>query len=824
MARRKKSGGPEGILIVMALLGALIMAIPKEAWIGGGVIAIVVVALYLFGRPTSGDSAAPPSPESGAKGAKHPSGSVSAAVNLGGALPRAPASDVEDFGYGQIAEEPVSIPLHRGQDAAPVQTYKTPQPSRAFSGLMPEVVVRAGWVPPGHEVALAGVNLPGGMVFFGSPSGSSSYAHEPSLIDPKLAVANSGDYSVSQMGYWPSYSRISPTARRAYLNWLASGRKDSAADIGFVFLYFYGLERRAVVESQEDNAAKADLTVVAHEVRRLLDIYGSKSGSFRGYASGLLDWIALLEQPNKLYAKAVPDLSSTYELPLYLRLALGQAAVDGVPIPAALALAWARLEPNIKLRTAATRCATEFDQMFVQKYAERYGAGIQLKRNRTKLKLSYRPASAALNGLGSLTYTVDGVPDVTVLTGPVKQLDAVVEDATKDLEAFSRFIGKSPELKNSAEAYLLLPTELWPKSAKDQLEELSWRVKEKPVLTTMQALLQTWSTQSTLSKDRTLTFARALASANIGVEPDLIGGARQPRPEDHLVLFRLGGPEPLPRGAGEFQAAYLTLQLASAVAQADGVFGPEEMSHLLTAVRGWRHLTSAQMDRLCAHLQLLQQSPQSLASLKKKIEPLDQASREALASFLSTVAQADGVVSPQEIKMLEKAYKALGVDPSKVFTDVHAVASGTQPSPATIAAVESDGFKLDTSRIAELHKDTDKVSTLLAQIFADAADAVDAESVVGVAVKEAPEFEDEPKQFSGLMGLDEAHTALARLMLSRPSWTRADLMDAASDLELMLDGALEQINDAAFDVYDVPLFEGDDPVTVNSEILEKVEA
>lgn len=824
MARRKKSGGPEGILIVMVLLGALIMAIPKEVWIGMGVIAILGVALYLFSHSKSDGLETPQSPHSGTNSSGSPRTTATVDTRLGSNRTHAPVSGVEDFGYGLVADEPVNISVHRGQDSAPEQTYKTPQPSRAFSGLMPEVVVRAGWVPPGHEVALAGINLPGGMLYFGSPSGSSSYAHEPSLIDPKLALANIGDYSVSQMGYWPSYSRISSTARRAYLNWLASGRNDSAADIGFVFLYFYGLERRAVVESQQDSAAKADLAVVAREVRRLLDIYGSKSGSFRGYASGLLDWIALIEQPNKLYAKAVPDLSSTYELPLYLRLALGQAAVDGVPIPAALALAWARLEPNIKLRTAATRCATEFDQMFVQKYAERYGAGIQLKRNRTKLKLSYRPASAALNGLGLLTYTVDGVPDVTVLTGPVKQLDAVVEDATKDLEAFSRFIGKSPELKNSAEAYLLLPTELWPKSAKDQLEELSWRVKEKPVLTTMHALLQTWSTQSTLSKDRTLTFARALASASIGVEPDLIGGARQPKPEDHLVLFRLGGPEPLPRGAGEFQATYLTLQLASAVAQADGVFGQEEMSHLLTAVKEWRHLTSAQMDRLCAHLQLLQHSPQSLASLKKKIEPLDQASREALASFLSTVAQADGEVSPQEIKMLEKAYKALGVDPSKVFTDVHAVASGTQPSPAAIAAVETDGFKLDTSRIAELHKDTEKVSTLLAQIFADAADAVEAESVAGAALKEAPEIENERTQFNGLMGLDESHTALARLMLSRPSWTRAELMDAASDLELMLDGALEQINDAAFDVYDVPLFEGDDPVTVNSEILEKVEA
>ena len=76
----------------------------------------------------------------------------------------------------------------------------------------------------------------------------------------------------------------------------------------------------------------------------------------------------------------------------------------------------------------------------------------------------------------------------------------------------------------------------------------------------------------------------------------------------------------------------------------------------------------------------------------------------------------------------------------------------------------------------------------------------------------------------GIMGLDEAHTAMVRMMLSRPEWSREELLDVAADLELMLDGALEHINEAAFDAHDMALFEGEDPVTVNTEILEKVEA
>jgi TerB N-terminal domain len=90
------------------------------------------------------------------------------------------------------------------------------------------------------------------------------------------------------MGYWPSYSEISSGARRAYLNWLAGGRRDPEADIGFVFLFFYGLERRAIIDGAKDEPAQADWPVIAAELRRLLSIYGEKSHSFRRYAGEAL--------------------------------------------------------------------------------------------------------------------------------------------------------------------------------------------------------------------------------------------------------------------------------------------------------------------------------------------------------------------------------------------------------------------------------------------------------------------------------------------------------------------------------------------------------
>src|SRR5690606_25709251 len=81
------------------------------------------------------------------------------------------------------------------------------------------------WVPPGESVTIQGRVLSGGMLYVGTNlPGVSAYAGaEPALINPKLpGTHRSPDQTGTQMGYWPSYSEISPASRAAYLDWLAA--------------------------------------------------------------------------------------------------------------------------------------------------------------------------------------------------------------------------------------------------------------------------------------------------------------------------------------------------------------------------------------------------------------------------------------------------------------------------------------------------------------------------------------------------------------------------------------------------------------------------
>lgn len=697
--------------------------------------------------------------------------------------------------------------LHRVVIAADVPSteFTVPRP--------PEGWAETRWLGADEMIEIGGVAIRGGLFYTGVKLDSPSGDTEPSLVNGVLAVAPYGDYK-EPTSYWLAYAQLSPSERRAYLNWLASDRSDPSCSINYVRLYLFGLERRILLDSDTDPESRKDWPAIKQALRNLVSVYGEVYGPIRGFTNSLLDWMELDSVEEKLYSKPVPPFDRSYELPFYVRLALGQCSLDRAPIPAPLALAWIRLNPEVSLRTAAVRCADEFDRLFIERYHELFGSGLVLPKNRTKLKFVRQPASPAFYGATPKAKTFGDVPDVTALRAPLKDLLEVVQQCTDELAAYSRLVGKSPDLRDGLEALLLLPSSIWPQSQRSILRSIAEDVQAGNVTTQLTELTARFGpSPAPLGKEKVRDLARALESVYVGMEPNVLEGARAPSEADPIAIFALLPGQSHKTDAAAYQTAILTLQLASAVAQSDGSFSAQELEHLSLEIDGWSHLSPADHRRLRAHLDLLAASPITLPSLRKKLDPLDSTTKEAIAASMATLAQVDGMVSPEEVRFLEKVYKALGVEPKRVFSDIHAPRLGkTQPQ-----STQSAPFQLDPERIAALQRDTAKVSALLANIFTEEEPDTSHEQACSAPVDE------EPDTSNGLLGLDEAHSALLRLMLSRPNWTRTELEDGAADLELMLDGALEQINDASFDAYDIPFSDGDDPLEINPEFIEKIE-
>lgn len=569
----------------------------------------------------------------------------------------------------------------------------------------------------------------------------------------------------------------------------------------------------------------AETPLIVTEIQRLLSIYG-ENRSFRGYAEGFLDYLRSTTTVNpNIYLSPPPKLTaSTSEMPLTLRIGLGQHASNKKPLDADWALAWALADPNINKRTPATRCKDIFATLFKLKYSDLHPNGLILVKNKTRLKASYRPASSALK---VQTLNLGDLPDVMATSGTRKHLHELVELCTSELEPYSRYLGRNLENAEALEGLLQLPAALWPAAARVELEDLQSRIGDDLVVMSFGELAGRFKSAGTLSRNKVLALAQALESLHIGLEPDVLAGCKTPKAEDRIALFVTQPEDGSLRASAAYNAASVTLDLASAVASADGDTSNDEIMLLAQHIDSWDHLNVAHRKRLKAHLQIQLQQPPTLASLKKKLDPLTVEAKRTIASFLAHLAQADGTVSPSEVKLLERVYKTLQLDSQLLYGDLHGAASGATIAPvnpvtgypksepeAQVSATAKQGFVLDHERIAQLQRETAEVSALLAQVFID---------------DQVPEVEQhietiEPDQVlsADVVGLDSEYSAFLRLLISRPEWSRLELEAVASDMELMLDGVLEQINDMAFERFDMPVTEGDDPIEINSDILEEL--
>ena len=673
------------------------------------------------------------------------------------------------------------------------------------------------WFTKDQELTLGLFSIPGGLLYSTLSIETRNKPCEPSLLNRMFKIApDQVDVSEQIVPYWSDYQSINQHARRAYVQWLAGGRCDPQANIGYVFLFFYGLERRVLVDTLNQPQATADIADIATEVERLLSIYGANP-SFGGYARGFLDYLSLSAIAPQAYLSPPQVLSGARcDLPMWLRIGLGQMAVDQYPLNAQWALAWALADPDITRRTPVSRCPELFSTLFHADFERAYPNGIVLGHNKTKLKHAYRPASAALSA-PALNY--DDLPDVTATSGTRKKLQLIVDRCTCELEPYSRYLGRHPDNPENLEALVQLPISLWPSSIRNEIEALKAKIRDDLEVMSFSELGRRFNSAGMLSRDKLIALARAFESLHIGMEPDVQAGSRTPKPDDFIALFVIQPEDGAMRATSAYNAASLTLDLASAVAVADGNISEEEVTLLLNQIDAWHHLSAAQRKRLRAHLGIQLQQPPTLVSLKSKLDPLDMQAKRAIAHFLASLAQADGSVSPAEVKLLERIYKVLQLDPQSLYGDLHAITSSCSTSihfgvPTGAALPEVEGLILNPERIAKLQRETAEVAALLAKVFAD--DHIDEPT------SEPLTAEPEVPIDTPLPGVEGDHLVFLRLLVSRTEWSRAELEDTASDMEMMLDGTLEHINDMAFEHFDMPVTEGEDPVEINVEILEKL--
>jgi uncharacterized tellurite resistance protein B-like protein len=722
---------------------------------------------------------------------------------------------------------PVPVPMTSTASLNPVPvqfSISVQKPALALAKKSALPVMSDLWIPPDRVVRVQGFLIRGGTIYLGgSDMNASTPRSDPSLIDPYKQIAkSSANCHVRHTGYWPSYHQITPEARASYLQWLATGKCDPQADVGYVFLYFYGLERRVLVDMASDPKAKTDLPHIESEIRRLLDIY-SGNGSFRSYAGSFLDLIVAKNGEGPL-RDTLPELPTRSQprISLELKLVLGQHSRDGKPLSASLALAWYLSAPDIRFGQAVRICPDQFAELFKIQFAKAFPQGIKLPANKSRIKILHRPASAILASL-DCSQELD-LPDVTVLRSALSSLISIGDSCNALLAPYSRQRIADPEGSDPLEASLRLPVSLWPEMHRKSLEDLhaSLLGTDKSPALVLEELLLLLPYSGEMNRDRFKALTIRLSEIGLGLEPDLRFGGELPGIHNRVALFNLADSDQDQAVSNGFASAGLILQMASTVATADSSFDEAEASVMLHQIRHQLGLPVAERNRLAARLELYRFTPPSSAGIKRRIEGLDLTVRNHVGDLLVQVALADGVIAPQEVKVLESLFTLMELDHSSLYGKLNSMRSQLssvstplessaelQPAPNV---PQPTGMQLDSAKIALLRADTARVSALLGSVFQE-------------------EMEDEPAFETGdesqistepfLLGLDSDHAALLRVLLERPQWSRVEFKELCSDRGLMTDGAIEQINDAAFQQFDCALIEGEDIIEVNCQLLDQ---
>ncbi|WP_278472296.1 TerB N-terminal domain-containing protein [Gimesia maris] len=726
-----------------------------------------------------------------------------------------------------VAPQAITQP---GVSSPPPQRSNIKMVSRWVRGASVDDVIFYG---PGSVATVDKMKLESPLIYL--ISGTLNQPYDASLIETGLPVAISG-LGAHKLPYWPSYRQCSPEQRRNYLNWLNSGRRNPLVELGYVFIYFYGLERRIVLE-------RRDSQVIITELLRLLSIY-KFSRSFQRYCSSLL-WRAALvasevRELNDESLKQIIDATEFWsEANLSALLSIYQK--QNLPIPPDVAFLVAENDSRSLRSVVLKRHPDKFRELFCSRFTEMYKDGLRLKTSKRDFCFDYRPASESLIGIkGGFFQNRILLPNTLGIPSQFNPLTEIWSAVIDDLKSFDRVQRKFNDDEGvTADVYEALPVEL---RNDDHPDFDAWyQIIEKFTDNSGVALISVSelakvrgiSERPRLTKKQCEQILNSADCMDLCLEPDSRETGQNYRWDEFVSVFprEYDGSENLK----SYHAASILLRLGMSIACADGTVDKEELEMITTHLEQQFNLSPQESVRL-EHLSLLlSRYPADETSLARKLMALPEEQRNIVGDLLVGIASADDIITPDETKALKKAFRNLKLDPDRIDQLTEGVVSVEDDSSAEAELV------LNHDRIREIMSETSQVAEFLQNVM------IEDEEEVSVPIEETVEpdlkidvqpvpvepalhaekqtevkFESDTENTTDFncTGLDVRYQPFLKELLSRSQWSRTDLETCARSQGLMLMGALEAINEWSLDsLGDWLIDESEDTVQIATDLI-----
>jgi tellurite resistance protein len=717
-----------------------------------------------------------------------------------------------------------------------------PPPSAAPTPAAPPQSVAAStrFVGVGMRIEVAGRQLDSPLVYV-APN---TAAIDASTIVTSLPVGRAD--RAAPLTYWPSYFEASPDQRARYLDWLAAGRRDRELDVGYVFMTFYGFERRALVDD-------ADHDAIIAEVSRLLEEHGSLEPSFLGYATSFLaftTWKRLerigdreLDERVGRFARINPDAYSVL---------LASYSQQCRPLSANHAAIVVASFGDANRGVVAERAGTELANLFSIRYREHFGDGLVPIAAKRSVTLRYRPASATLSRSG--LRLAASLPDVIGRPAQFRPLVDLWNACVEDLRKLSAARRKSGAEGLTAEAWTALPLELrreieHPDRARWN-EVVAGSPKVGDVHIATGAALRKLAGHPETDKITSAQLKRigdTAAALGFAIEPEPRLYGRAATDETEFAIWRAENtscPE-----KETYEAAAGLLSLGMAVALADGIAKEEELEVVTQLLNEMVPVDEVLRSRLQALRTILVRQPDRVTTVARRLQSTrSPADRAKIGRVLVQIAAADGILDLAEHKALKAVYRALGLssadlDAAMVTCDLRLasdapvlVVGGAPradreaiPGPPEVVAKRPGAVTLDHAAIASIMAETREVATMLAAVLGgthedEPSPAGSPTAISSSEPRHAPERPLPPELAIAATTLDPRyHWALSELV-TKAQWNAAEVQALGARLKLMPGGLMEVINAWSDEHLGDYLIEEQGDWHVRIELLPRVDA
>lgn len=636
--------------------------------------------------------------------------------------------------------------------------------------------------------------------------------------------------------YWPQLCNCEPYQVGNYLYWLCSGRKDPDIELGYVFLYFYGLERRALVDGK-------DIIPIAKEVLRLLSIY-NRSGSFRQYATGLIIHLVLLGRlkPTTQLINAIVKYQQGHVNEKLQAMLLGYLAKMNSPLPTQFALQLARQDERTKRSVVLDRAYEEFSKLFTIRYKEKFKQKMCPKLGEQKLEIGYHPASPSLLS-GSLYSGIVPAAHWPSVVGWRRQFLPVTKLYNECIEELKTYARKAKtDSKDISGAFEALPQEL--RDETDHPQQNKWdNLLEEfapedgvcilPVSKIAELREIEYRPKLTLSQSKSI--ASLVESLGASLEPNAAYTQKAYQWDENIAVVRLPDQPTLPKGQN-YALVGMLMPLAIEVSLASGALEEEEQRVIVDFFQERFMLSRNDCLRMEALIGCLLRNAISLGNLKRGIsQRFNEKQRQAIGKFLVMIAGAADGVCQEEVKALEKTFKPLTLDKNLVNQYIEELGFESPEERPRLAVkgqediggepIPPKAVVLDIDKIRQIRADSIEATEILLHAMEQTNIQVDS------AEDESTETPLNKSAVDQGVGIDrliferlpEHVKPFFKEITTRDKWLNSEVKELADRHSVTISAAFEEINSWADEHLGDFLIEEGEPVTINFELLDNIE-